>query len=98
MVDHKRATGERRRAQSDLGRWYEELRERYRPDPLKVLLVGESPPAPRGEAVPFFYADYLGADNLFRGVVEAVLGLDAPTLRREPKARILAELRSTGSG
>ncbi len=76
--------------------WYDELRERYRPAPLKVLLVGESPPAPRGEAVPFFYADHLGADNLFRGVVEAVLGLDAETLRREPKARILAELQERG--
>lgn len=77
-------------------RWYDELRERYRPDPLKVLLVGESPPAPRGEAVPFFYADHLGADHLFRGVVEAVLGLDAQTLRREPKASILAELQERG--
>lgn len=77
-------------------RWYDDLRRRYRPDRLKVLLVGESPPAPRGDAVPFFYADHLGADNLFRAVVETVLGLDAQTLRREPKARVLAELQERG--
>lgn len=75
---------------------YEELRRRYRPDPLEVLLIGESPPAPRGEAVPFFYADHLGADNLFRSVAEAVLGLDREALRREPKARVLSELQARG--
>lgn len=75
---------------------YEELRSRYRPDPLEVLLIGESPPAPRGDAVPFFYADHLGADNLFRGVSEAVLGLDSLTLRREPKSRVLSELQARG--
>lgn len=75
---------------------YEELRSRYRPDPLEVLLIGESPPAPSGEAVPFFYADHLGADNLFRGVAEAVLGLDRQTLRREPKARVLSAFQEHG--
>jgi len=75
---------------------YEQLRSRYRPDPLEVLLVGESPPAPSGEAVPFFYADHLGADNLFRAVAEAVLGLDRQILRREPKARVLSAFQERG--
>ncbi len=80
----------------DAGLDYEQMRSRYRPDPLEVLLVGESPPAPSGGAVPFFYADHLGADNLFRAVAEAVLGLDRQTLRREPKARVLSAFRDLG--
>jgi hypothetical protein len=75
---------------------YEQLRSPYRPDPLKVLLVGESPPAPSGEAVPFFYADHLGADHLFRAVAEAVLGLDRQSLRREPKAQVLSAFQKRG--
>ncbi len=46
--------------------------------------------------MPFFYADHLGADNLFRGVAEAVLGLDRHTLRREPKPRVLSALQERG--
>jgi hypothetical protein len=74
---------------------YEQLRSRYRPDPLEVLLVGESPPAASGEA-PFFYADHLGADNLFRAVAEVVLGLDRQILRQEPKAQVLSAFQKSG--
>jgi hypothetical protein len=31
---------------------YEQLQSRYRPDPLEVLLVGESPPAPNADIGP----------------------------------------------
>lgn len=53
--------------------WYEQLRERYRPERVELLLVGESAPDARGGERRFFYAPTLAAaDNLFRGVVEAL--------------------------
>ncbi|MGK2939678.1 MAG: hypothetical protein ACSLFR_18055 [Solirubrobacteraceae bacterium] len=53
--------------------YYAERRERYRPNRVRLLLVGESAPDP-GTAEPrFFYAPTLtAADNLFRGVVLAL--------------------------
>ena len=55
--------------------WYEQLRQRYRPQRLSVLLIGESPPDPGVGARRFFYAPTLAAaDNLYRGVAAAVYG------------------------
>jgi hypothetical protein len=56
--------------------WYDELREQYRPQRLRVLLIGESPPDPGTGARRFFYAPTLTHDNLFRGVAQAVYGDD----------------------
>lgn len=73
--------------------WYEELRQRYRPQRLRVLLIGESPPDPGSGARRFFYAPTLSHDNLFRGVARAVYG-DAVDLHN--KAAVLERLRADG--
>ncbi len=59
---------------SDAAAWYEELRERYRPERLRVLLVAESPPDPGDGERRFFYSPELRADNLYRGVAQALYG------------------------
>lgn len=53
--------------------WYADLREHYRPDHVRLLLIGESAPDPGAAEPRFFYAPILtAADNLFRGVVLAL--------------------------
>jgi hypothetical protein len=64
----------RSRGQRGAAAWYEELRERYRPDRLRVLLVAESPPDPGGGERRFFYSATLRADNLYRGIAKALYG------------------------
>jgi hypothetical protein len=59
---------------SNAADWYEELRERYRPERLRVLLVAESPPDPGDSERRFFYSPKLRADNLYRGVAQALYG------------------------
>jgi len=55
------------------GAWYDDLRRQWKPDPVRLLLVGESAPDPGAEEPRFFYAPMLDRrDNLFRGVVEAM--------------------------
>ena len=61
-------------AASESASWYEQLRERYRPELLRVLLVAESPPDPGSGQRRFFYSPTLTIDNLYRGVAEAVYG------------------------
>lgn len=52
--------------------WYSELREQFRPEHIKLLLIGESASDPRASEPRFFYAPVLTrADNLFRRVVLA---------------------------
>ncbi len=59
--------------------WYAELRERYRPSDVRLLLIGESAPDPGAAEPRFFYAPTLtGADNLFRGVVLALYAHQFP--------------------
>jgi hypothetical protein len=54
-------------------KWYAELRDHYRPQHVKLLLIGESAPDPGAAEPRFFYAPILtAADNLFRGVVLAL--------------------------
>src|SRR2546422_2294554 len=45
--------------------WYEELRERYRPERLRYLLIAESPPDPGEGERRFFYSPALTIDNLY---------------------------------
>lgn len=46
---------------------YEELRNKYRPDDVVLLLIGESAPDPGQKEKRFFYAPVLTPhDNLFR--------------------------------
>jgi len=75
--------------------WYEELRSRYRPDPVKVLLIGESPPDPGSGQRRFFYARELTYDNLYRGVAEAIYGLE-PEFDVQAKEAVLDRLKEDG--
>lgn len=78
----------------DAHRWYDELRERYRPRRLRILLIAESPPDPGDGERRFFYSPRLGHDNLYRGVAEAVYGQEGVDLR--DKRRVLDRLREDG--
>jgi hypothetical protein len=76
------------RWRSEMGedRWYQELRDRYRPDQLRLLLIGESAPDPRSGDRRFFYAPTLTHDTLYRGVAAALLGeSDAFDIRAKTK-------------
>lgn len=76
-------------------RWYDELRDRYRPTSVRLLLIGESPPDPRSAERRFFYAPMLAYDNLYRSVVLALYGTD-PGFDVSAKADNLARLRDDG--
>jgi hypothetical protein len=79
--------------------WYGELRQRWRPNHVRLLLIAESAPADHGEESRrrFFYLDRLSrADNLFRGVVEALYGVTQLDSRTEPKTPWLERLRAVG--
>ena len=75
--------------------WYDELRERYRPTTLRVLMIGESPPDPGAGDRRFFYSPRLTYDNLYRGVAEAVFG-GRPDVDLRDKPRVLELLRADG--
>lgn len=77
--------------------WYEQTRDQYRPDTVRVLLIGESPPDPGDGERRFFYSPTLvGADNLFRGVALAAYGLTKEDLWRTPKRDVLLRLQGDG--
>ncbi|WP_149085711.1 MULTISPECIES: hypothetical protein [Microbacterium] len=78
--------------------WYAELRVRYQPEHVRVLLVGESAPIDHGGTHPrkFFYADHLGYDNLYRGVVEALYDLRGLKKRSHDKRPWLRRLQADG--
>jgi hypothetical protein len=78
----------------DADRWYDELRERYRPGQLRILLIAESPPDPGDGERRFFYSPRLSHDNLYRGVAEAVYGRSGVNLR--DKRRVLELLQEDG--
>lgn len=75
--------------------WYEELRERYRPDPPRILLVAESPPDPGAGDRRFFYSPELRADNLYRGVAEALYG-EQPGFDVRIKPAVLEQIKADG--
>lgn len=55
--------------------WYQELRQRWKPDKIRLLLIGESPPDDGGDITNrrFFYTEHLSErDLLFRGVADAL--------------------------
>jgi hypothetical protein len=78
--------------------WYSELRERWRPKHVRLLLIAESAPDDRGDPARrrFFYADSLGPDNLFGGVVAAMYGATRDDLKRDGKRPWLERLREDG--
>jgi hypothetical protein len=75
--------------------WYERLRHRYKPDRLRYLLIGESPPDPGAGQRRFFYSPILTHDNLYRGVTEAVYGLE-PDFDVRAKPVLLERLADDG--
>ena len=80
---------------SDSGAWYEKLRERYRPERVRYLLIAESPPDPGDGKRRFFYSPALTIDNLYRSVAQAVYGeRDDIDLRDKPA--VLDRLRQDG--
>jgi len=75
---------------------YERLRRRWKPDRVRLLLIGESAPDPRRAEIRFFYAPTLTAhDNLFRGVILALYGR-SPGHAGDPKRPWLEALRRDG--
>ena len=75
--------------------WYEKLRTQYKPDRLRVLFVGESPPDPGSGKQRFFYAPELTYDNLYRGIAEAIYGLE-PDFDVRAKTVVLERLQTDG--
>ena len=56
--------------------WYDALRNANRPEGLRILLIGESPPDHGAGDRRFFYSPTLSQhDNLYRGVAVAFYGL-----------------------
>jgi hypothetical protein len=78
--------------------WYAQLRSQWKPNRVKLLMIAESPPADGGDVSGrrFFYADRIGPDNLFRGVVEAMYGTSKVDLQRTGKRPWLERLRDDG--
>jgi len=79
--------------------WYSRLRQDWKPEHVRLLLIGESAPDDGGDQSKrrFFYAEKLsGQDALFRGVVEAVLGVPHLDSKSETKTKWLAQLRDRG--
>jgi hypothetical protein len=82
---------------TDDSSWYDVLRNEYKPDVVRILLVAESPPDPLGADRRFFYSSTLtGHDNLFRGVALAAYGLSKEDLNRTGKPTILRRLQRDG--
>ena len=75
---------------------YKLLREGYRPSHVRLLLIGESAPAPGAGDLRFFYGPTLDRrDNLFRGVVAALFD-ESPGHAGDAKAPWLARLQAEG--
>lgn len=68
-----------------------EAAERYRPDPVRLLLVAESPP--RALDRYFYFEDVTVQDSLFRYVVRSLLD-EEPTRARKPE--LLGRFRDEG--
>lgn len=75
--------------------WYDDLRRSWKPDRVRLLIIGESAPDDQGDPAQrhFFYSNALGPDNLFRAVALAMYGADASELRAHGKRPVLERLR-----
>lgn len=75
---------------------YQQLRTRWKPCKVRLLLIGESAPDPGQAEMRFFYAPTLSAhDNLYRGVVLALYGR-GPGSAGDPKQPWLERLQADG--
>jgi hypothetical protein len=77
--------------------WYDELRAQWKPDAVRLLLIGESAPDPGAHERRYFYAPTLDRrDNLFRGVVAALYEPIPRGSTGQPKRPWLEQLRADG--
>jgi hypothetical protein len=77
--------------------WYDDLRHHWKPELVRLLLVGESAPDPGAAEHRFFYAPTLERrDNLFRGVVEALYEPIPRGSSGQPKRPWLERLHTDG--
>lgn len=79
--------------------WYAQLREQWRPERVRLLLIGESAPDDGGnpDNRRFFYSNELsGRDALFRAVVHALYEVPYLDSRTTTKDSWLARLRDDG--
>lgn len=84
--------------EADEDAWYSRLREQWKPSQVRLLMIAESAPDDGGDEAQrrFFYADNLGADNLFRSMVDAMYGATKDDLQRTGKRPWLERLRNDG--
>ncbi|MBC7595993.1 MAG: hypothetical protein H7288_19020 [Kineosporiaceae bacterium] len=78
--------------------WYQQLRDAWKPQSVRLLLIGESAPDDGGDVHQrrFFYAEPLShSDNLFRSVVAALYDSGKLT-KGDSKAPWLERLREDG--
>ena len=75
--------------------WYEQLRSKYRPNSIEILLVAESPPNPGSSQRRFFCSPALLIDNLYRAVALAMYGQD-PDFRVDAKESVLRRFADDG--
>lgn len=78
--------------------WYQALRLQWKPEKVRLLLIGESAPDDGGDLANrrFFYTERLsGSDLLFRGVVDALYG-SGKLSKGDLKAPWLERLRDDG--
>lgn len=61
----------------------DQLRERYRPQHVRLLLVAESPPNCDGGDFRFFYAPEMKQDHLYRSVMEVVFSDFNPAVKQK---------------
>jgi hypothetical protein len=79
-------------------KWYSRLRAEYKPERIRLLLIGESAPSDHDGTKKrnFFYANHLGYDNLYRGVVQAMYGLASLKAKEHDKVPWLRRLQADG--
>ncbi|MBN1860316.1 MAG: hypothetical protein JW840_02520 [Candidatus Thermoplasmatota archaeon] len=73
------------------------MRNRYRPQKVKYLLIGESPPKCDDENVRFFYNPEIELhDNLFKSVMRAVFPTSMTDYQKGDKGKYLVKFQSKG--
>lgn len=81
-----------------MARDYQSAANSYRPTPVRVLFIAESPPAFRSESEQayFFFEENPGGDLLFTAVVQAVLGIRYRKQDGVPKECVLRRFQAKG--
>ena len=79
----------------DAQTWYATLRDRWRPERVKTLLIVDRVPDPRGPRHHFYAEPITGGDHLFRAVVEG-LYTETPGRPGDAKEEWLTRLRCDG--